>query len=577
VRERASLASTPASTLSQVRNNALGNDDRVVAFRTTIGTVLTGLDPSSGEPGLEVTSSSATDAALSVVGVERAAYDAQLEAAVDASLVPIVCDPGQVNVLFTVDASGQGKDGNGAPQVLRQPVKEGKVFLGITLDPTSPVADSAGALRPRLTPNDPRTEMFDTGDNGDEVAGDGIFSRVIGLPRGMRVLYKYTNGSPNEGFTATEEWPGNARILQVDDVITSSASGQPDCLVIRRDSFGDESSNKNFVNLNSRLGGGDLAYDADLGGAAFTAPAPDGDEVLLPNVGLPVDGTRAVAPLTPAGIAEARENGVCTVCPPPLTVSANDDDAPRLVAASFLAVDQTRVVFSEDVDVQSAGTATNWLLVDADNTAVRVTGALVVGSQVTLTHTRVDPRKTHRVSVKNVTDASLQQNPVAEGASLVVGPDRTPPTIVEVRGGSIVEINAASRPADPSTGEVFVVTMSEELDRIAAENVANWTIDGLTVHAAFQRGREVLVVTSQHERGRTYSLQLKNAFDVAGNVVAATTVDARALSLSVVTFQAIVDFAFNSLDGSTRGLPAGEDLYLTGTVMRDARAVDGAD
>ena len=574
VRERASLASTPSSTLATVRNNGLGNDAAVVTFRAIVGTVLAGLDPTSGDAGFDVTSFGANDDDLAAAGLDRGAYDVALEAAVDAALVPIVCDPSQVNVLFSVDVSGQGKDGNGAPQVLRQPVKEGKVFLGITLDTTSPVPDSAGALRPRLTPNDPRTELVDTGNFGDEVAGDAVFSRVIGLPRGMRVLYKYTNGSPNEGFTATEEWPGNARILQIDDVITSASSGQPDCLVIRRDSFGDESSNKNFVNLNSRLGGGDLGYDDDLGGAAFV---PGEDATLLPNVGLAVDGTRTQAPLSPTGIAESRENGICTVCPPPLTVSADDDDAPRLIAATFLAVDQTRVVFSEDVDVQSAGVAGNYLLVDADNTAVRVVSALVVGSQVTLTHTRVDPRKGHRVSVKGIKDASLQQNAIAAGTSLAVGADRTPPVVVEVRGGSIVEINALSRPLDPSTGEVFVITFSEALDRIAAENAANYVVDGLTVHAAFQRGRDVLIVTAQHERGRSYGLQVKDAFDVAGNVIIASTVYAKALSLSVVTFQAVVDFAFTSIDGQTRGLPPGEDLYLTGTALRDARGVDGAD
>lgn len=576
VRERASLASTPSTTLVAVRDNALGNEDRVVAFRDLAGRVMAAFDPQSGEPGFEVTSSGVGSAAAAAAGVDEADYSAALEAAVDASLVPIICDPSQVNVLFSVDVSGQGKDGNGAPQSIRQPPREGKVFLGITLDPLSPVPDSAGVLRPRLTPNDPQTEMVDDGTGGDEVAGDGIFTRVLALPRGMRVLYKYTNGSPNEGFTATEEWPGNARILQVDDVLTSSASGQPDCLVIRRDSFGDESSNKNFVNLHARLGGGNLGYDDDLGGPVAQAPEGEG---LLPNAGLPVDGTRGAAPLTPAGIPEARENGVCTVCPPILTVAADDEEAPRVVAASFLGVDETRVIFSEDVDVQSAGLAANYLLVDEDNVAIRVNTARVTGSQVTLGHDRVDPRRRHRVSVRRVKDASLQQNEIADNASLAVGPDRTPPTVVDVRGGSIVELNPAARPGDPATGEVFVVTFSEELDRIAAENAANYIVaDGsLTVSAAFQRGREVLLVTGQHERGRTYDLEVGDVFDVAGNVLRETTAPARALALSVVTFRAVVDFAWTSIDGATRGLPPGSDLYVTGTVMRDARGVDGAD
>src|SRR5207244_13251454 len=122
------------------------------------------------------------------------------------------------------------------------------VFLGFTSDETSPIADPA--IPPKLTPNDSKLTMTDDGKNGDELANDGINSIVVRLPRGARLLYKYTNGAAGEGFTGAEEWPGNARIIQIEDVLTGRPDGQPDCLVIRRDSFGDESTNKNFVNLN---------------------------------------------------------------------------------------------------------------------------------------------------------------------------------------------------------------------------------------------------------------------------------------------------------------------------------------
>ena len=577
VRERVSLSSTPPGTLAQVRDNARGDEAAVAAFRELVTDILTISDPNAATPAFHATSSAADDDALALAGIDPASYSAALEAAVDASLVPIVCDPSQILVMFAVDTSGQGKDGNGAPQFLRQPNKESKVFLGITLDPLSPVPDSAAALRPRLTPNDPQTEMFDDGSHGDEEAADGIFTTTLPLPRGMRVLYKYTNGSPNEGFTGTEEWPGNARILQADDVLTSSASGAPDCLVIRRDSFGDESSNKNFVNLHARLGGGALGYGDDLGGDVVPAAPDDLVGAIRPG-GLLVLDVRDSAPLTPAGIPEARENGACVRCPAPLTVSADDDEAPRLVAASFVATDQTRVIFSEDIDVQSAGRAENYLLVDEQNLAIRVNAVQVTGSQVLLTHDPVDPRDPHRVNVKEVKDASLQQNEIGAGASVRVGPDLTPPTVVSVRGGSIVEVNPDARPADPATGEVVVVTFSERLDRIAAENAANYEIQGLEVFAAYQRGREVYVVTSQHERGGSYALHTGQVFDVAGNVLpVAARAEFRALSLALVTLQAVVDFAWLSLDGSEKGLPPGKGLYLTGTALRDARATDGGD
>src|SRR5262249_25805594 len=151
------------------------------------------------------------------------------------------------------------------------------------------------------------------------------------LPRGMRVIYKYTDGAAGEGFTRTEEWPGNARILTVDDVLTKNGDGSPDCLVIRRDAFGDESSNKNFVNLNRDFpsGGGTLTFETDLGGASGAAGAGG-----LVVGGLDLGDIRDEAPLTPGGLPEARENGVCRQrCPPPVVAPANDTIPPVMTAA----------------------------------------------------------------------------------------------------------------------------------------------------------------------------------------------------------------------------------------------------
>jgi hypothetical protein len=575
VRERANLASTPIGTVAEVLETARSDDPAVTAFRDLVAELLAAVDPSTGEGAFETDGFNAKDAALAAIGSDGATYSTLLEAAVDASLVPVVCDPSRALVMFTVDVSGLAKDGNGATQFIRQPTKEGKVFLGITLDPTSPVPDSAAALAPRLTPNDLATEMFDDGTNGDEVAADGVFTLTLPLPRGMRVLYKYTNGSAGEGFTGTEEWPGNARILIVDDVLTSSVSGAPDCVVVRRDSFGDEASNKNFVNLHARKGGGALSYSDDLGGKIATAPEGDG---LLRVGGLALADLRSEGPLTPEGVPEARENGICGPCPAPLTVSAEDDSAPTLVASQFLSTEETRVVFSEDVDIQSAGSVASYLLVDADNRPIALRGAQVTGAVVVVSHDATDPRRRHTLYVKDVSDASLAQNPIADGAFIRVGPDQTPPVVLEVRPGSIVEVNPSARPANPETGEVVVVTFSEVLDRVSAENASNYEIAGLSVYAAFQRGRDVLLVTETQTRNEPYALLLGSVFDVAGNLLADDSEHAfRGLSLAQVTFRAIVDFAWRSVDGTERGLPPGADLWLTGTVQTEARDLDGGD
>ncbi|MBN2358322.1 MAG: hypothetical protein JXR83_02655 [Deltaproteobacteria bacterium] len=577
--ERGLLASMPPQVLAKVMQNAAASSDAdVVAFRALVRRIVDAAEPQGEAPVLEPAGSNASDEGLAAAGVARADYEALRDRAAAAIAVPVVCDPSRLRVLFTVDVSGQALDGNGAPQFIRQQPKESKVFLGITLDPLSPVADVEGALRPRLTPNDPQTEMYDDGSHGDEVAGDKVFSRYVDLPRTMRVLYKYTDGSAGEGFTGTEEWPGNARILQVDDVLTGLASGGADCIVVRRDSFGDEATNKNFVNLNVQLGGGALDYEADLGGLEVAPPTADGGPAIG---GLALGDIRELPPLTPSGIAEARENGTCQPCPPPLTVATDDREPPRLVAAAFTATDRVRATFSEDLDLATASQPANYEIIAAGQDQVPVQRVQVRGASVTLEIPQVAPEGDYVLAATGIADASADKNVIAAGSAVGIGPDRTPPSLLAAAASTITEVNPAARPDDPSTGQVVVLEFDEILDRISAEDAANYHIAGdsgqLQVWAAFQRGRQVLLVTDTQSRNGAYVLTAAGPFDVAGNMLVATDLSFRGLALYRVRFGALVDYAFLSIDGSQRGLPTGDALYLTGTVLLYARGADGRD
>jgi alpha-amylase/alpha-mannosidase (GH57 family) len=78
------------------------------------------------------------------------------------------------------------------------------------------------------TPN--RIRMFDDGTHGDDIAGDGIWSIELDLPRGMDIHYKYTNsGFPGE-WTPGEEFPGTDRTIFVDGINSE--------LIIVKDIFG---------------------------------------------------------------------------------------------------------------------------------------------------------------------------------------------------------------------------------------------------------------------------------------------------------------------------------------------------
>ena len=75
---------------------------------------------------------------------------------------------------------------------------------------------------------------------------------------GLRIGYKYTFGLPGQGWTDSQEWPGNQRLLELADL-------NDDHLIIRHDIFGDEAANKDKVNaLAPAKGGcGVILWEAD--------------------------------------------------------------------------------------------------------------------------------------------------------------------------------------------------------------------------------------------------------------------------------------------------------------------------
>ncbi|MGM0575688.1 MAG: choice-of-anchor X domain-containing protein [Myxococcota bacterium] len=110
--------------------------------------------------------------------------------------------------------------------------------------------------------------MWDDGSHGDAVANDGIWTVAFALPyiptetspdgAGLRLAYKYTFGVQGQIWTDSEEWPGNQRLLEVEDV-------NGDRLVVRYDIFGDEAANKDKVNTlkPSKGGCGFVEWEAE--------------------------------------------------------------------------------------------------------------------------------------------------------------------------------------------------------------------------------------------------------------------------------------------------------------------------
>lgn len=495
-----------------------------------------------------------------------ASYRAALAEAAEGFALEIACDPARIAVMFAVDMSGAALDGNGAPQLIRQPAKTSRVFLGLAADPTSPVVD---ASVPRtLVANDPRFAMVDDGRLGDEVAGDGIYTVVVPLPRGARIIYKYTNGAAGEGFTGTEEWPGNARILEVRDVLTGRPDGQPDCLVVRRDAFGDEASNKNFVNLHSAASA--IGFGTDLGGVAEEQVG----ERWVGGLGR-LD-LRQVPPLSPAGVPEALENGVCERCPAPLAQDPNDRVPPALVAAERVSRTRVRLRFSEPVRSDDGADLGRYLYLNAQGESVAIRAARVSGAEVWLKTGDTHPTAPARVRVRRLRDLAVEPNELGQ-AEMAVAPDTTAPRLVSARAASAREV-LGTPDEDPTRGRFVVLRFDEALDVASAEDPRHYQIPGLDVRAAAldADGTTVRLHTERHRKDHSYELTVVGLRDWAGHHLEQTTTFL-GFALYKVRFRVVPGFAYANLDGRVRGLPRGEDLFLTGDPLAMARDLSGRD
>jgi hypothetical protein len=221
-----------------------------------------------------------------------AAFDRAMERALEGFTLSGCVDTERVLLVFAVDFNQGARDGNGDViqrfrWVTDKPGK--KMFFVGGIHKESAIQDPnvdeemsniGGGWVPNQVP------MFDDGTNGDAKGGDNIWTITFAVPRGARFGYKYTWGLRGDLWTGTEEWPGNQRIIQADDI-------NGDNFIYRLDAFGDEATNKDKVNL-FRRGMGSVTWDTD----ANSDGVPDARERKLDLDG---DGTTEWA--TPKGVA----------------------------------------------------------------------------------------------------------------------------------------------------------------------------------------------------------------------------------------------------------------------------------
>ena len=201
------------------------------------------------------------------IDLDSVAFDQKL-AEVAQLFRPAGCpDPNNLRVVFTVDFNPGAKNGNcsNSDRFKWATDKPGKsMFFVGWVHKDSPLQDPAvNSQLGASTPN--QIAMYDDGSNGDETAGDNVWTVSFVIPKGdpsagrvFRVGYKFTWGTKGALWTGSEEWPGNSRILEVVDV-------NGDGFVYRHESWADEATNKDAANLNLD-GTGTITWTTDMHG-----------------------------------------------------------------------------------------------------------------------------------------------------------------------------------------------------------------------------------------------------------------------------------------------------------------------
>ncbi len=183
---------------------------------------------------------------------------------------------------------------------------------------------------------------------------------------------------------------------------------------------------------------------------------------------------------------------------------AKDTTKPTATAV-VIANNMVRVTFSEVVDKEMAENIANYAI---DNGLTVLKAELnTAGTIVILTTSEQAVGTIYKITVQNVAD--IDGNVMDKYETLFGGmaKDTTKPTVLS---------------ATVSTNTKITVTFDKAMDKVVAENIANYTVDnGLVVLKAELNaaGTVVTLTTSEQTVGTIYKVTVQNVADISGNVM----------------------------------------------------------
>ncbi len=188
------------------------------------------------------------------------------------------------------------------------------------------------------------------------------------------------------------------------------------------------------------------------------------------------------------------------------SVAVTDTTSPALISASVITPTSIDLIFSETLDKISALNKSNYSI----NNGITVNSVAISSDykKVTLSTTQNTANKVYTVVVSGVKDSA--GNTISQSnnsAQYYYTGDSTPPELL------------SAQILDSVTVELL---FSEKVDSVSANNKSNYSIsNGISIEAAHLSSNlnKVTLQTTRHTSGQSYSIIVKNIFDLAGNLI----------------------------------------------------------
>lgn len=254
-----------------------------------------------------------------------------------------------------------------------------------------------------------------------------------------------------------------------------------------------------------------------------------------------------------------------------------DETDPKLKSAVALSNTSIKLIFDEEMDKDSVEDISNY---EIEDLSVLKAERQTDKNQVILTTTSQKDGNIYNAVVSNVKDASGNTIDSDHDEFLFVGHEKDE---TEPRLKSVVSLTNTS----------IRLIFSEDVDKTTAENIANYSIEDLEVLKAEKQtsGNEVVLTTSEHDRGHLYKVHVSDVTDLSGNEIdsdhdsksfAGKSKDTREprLSGAVAVDNKTVKVTFNEpMDEITAMLPYnynfGDELGYPTKVVKDTVETDG--